>query len=533
MLRAPSLGELLRLAARTAPEAAAFRYRGEELTYADWDFLVDRLASRFWREGVRKGDVLALILPSTPFYLIAYLAAARLGAVTAGINTRYRRSEIVPILRQSGAKLLVAVRRSTWGADFESILQAARDQLGDVAATVWLDESELRQSTRKVVQSLAAEGAEAPVVPVGEDDPVTIVFTSGTTGLPKGAWYAHRNVMALAEIETRRYAGRDLPFRKHLAAGVSFTHLGTMARIAVQLAHLGMSIVHDHFDPAAVLRTIQSERLPHLGAFPTQMVALLDLAEKNEYDLSSLTSVLLGGAPVAPELILRVIRQLGATVSVRYSSTEVGIATASLPDDPPEILCSTVGKATPGVELRIVDTNNRELPAGEIGEVVVRSEATMRGYWNDPEKTAAVIDSEGWVHTGDLGFLDSQGYLHLRGRRGEMYIRGGFNVYPVEIEHRLQQHPKVAQVAVLGIPDPYYGEVGWAFVVPRERSCPPTLDELRSFVGQELASFKRPDGLTLLEQMPLTAMFKPDKQSLRSQFEEQIRRERSREAAKP
>ncbi len=138
----------------------------------------------------------------------------------------------------------------------------------------------------------------------------------------------------------------------------------------------------------------------------------------------------------------------------------------------------------------------------------------MRGYWRDPEATAATIDAHGWVHTGDVGFLDAAGYLHLRGRSSEMFIRGGFNVYPAEIEARLAQHPKVARAAVVGLPDPVYGEVGWAFVVPRDPADPPTLAELRAFVGAELASFKRPDGLTLLPELPLTAMFKVDKRAL-------------------
>src|SRR5262249_2023507 len=159
---------------------------------------------------------------------------------------------------------------------------------------------------------------------------------------------------------------------------------------------------------------------------------------------------------------------LGVSVSVRYSSTEVGIATASLPDDPPEILCTTVGKPTAGVELRVVDAQSQELPRDVVGEVVVRSPATMRGYWRDPQATAATRDADGWVHTGDLGYLDADGYLHLRGRQSEMFIRGGYNVYPAEIEDLLAKHPKVARAAVLGAPDPVFGEVGWAFVVPRD-----------------------------------------------------------------
>jgi acyl-CoA synthetase (AMP-forming)/AMP-acid ligase II len=203
-------------------------------------------------------------------------------------------------------------------------------------------------------------------------------------------------------------------------------------------------------------------------------------------------------------------------VSVRYSSTELGIATSSMPDDPPELLATTVGKATPGVELRVVDDDGAPVEAGTVGQVVVRSPATMLCYWNDPEQTAKVKDPDGWIHTGDLGFLDADGYVHLRGRESEMFIRGGFNVYPAEVENLLERHPKVARAAVLGVPDPKLGEAGWAFVTARDASSPPTLAELRDFVGAELASFKRPDGVTVVGEMPLTPMFKVDKKVLRA-----------------
>lgn len=518
MFAARTLGELLEQAAQAEPEALAFRYGDEVLTYRDWWEWSERLAGAYWAAGLRPGDVVALLLPPAPFYLVAYLAAARLGLVTAGINTRYRRREIVAILQRSGAAMLVAVRRGQDGVDFAAMLEAEQANLGKLRHVVWVEPEELAH-TRALAARIATGGRAAPDVDVSSSAPVAIVFTSGTTGIPKGACYQHRNLLAVVEIESRRYAQGVPVVRKHLAAGVSFAHLGTMVRIGVQIAHRALSIVHDRFDPQRVLATVAQERLPHLGAFPTQMIALLDHPMRRQYDLSSVQSVLLGGAPVAPELILRVQKELGAVVSVRYSSTEVGIATASLPSDPPERLCSTVGKPTAGVELRIVDENNTPLPPGSVGEVVVRSPATMVGYWNDPEATARTIDAEGWVHTGDLGFLDDQGYLHLRGRKSEMYIRGGFNVYPMEVESVLLQHPKVARAAVLGVPDARFGEIGWAFVVPHDPADPPKLEELRDFVGRELASFKRPDGLTVLADMPLTAMFKPDKRALREIWE--------------
>lgn len=507
MLTAATLGDLLRVAAHEGPDAEAFRYRAERITYADWDRLADRMAAGFAARGVGRGDVVALLLPSTPLYHAAYLGAARLGAVTTGINVRYRRTEIGHILSRATPRLVLAVER--WhDADFRTMVTGP--------AVEWLAPGALMNGTAAVVEGFAGAAAAAPPAAVDPDDPVAIVFTSGTTGAPKGAWYAHRSVLALAAIEARRHPGGPPRFQKHLSAGLSFAHIGVMARIGIQLGTLGTNLIHDTFDTAVMLETIERERLEHLGTFPTQMIMLLDHPDRPRRDLSSLRSVLLGGAPSTPELIRRVQETLGVAVSVRYSSTEVGIATASLPGDPPEVLATTVGKATPGVELRVVDEANMPVPAGTAGEVVVRSPATMRGYWRDPEQTATRIDAGGWIHTGDVGILDEAGYLRLRGRQSEMYIRGGFNVYPSEVEERLAAHPGVAKAAVVGIPDGVFGEVGWAFVVARDPASPPDLATLRTFVGEELASFKRPDGLTLLPELPLTPMYKVDKRALRA-----------------
>ncbi len=523
MIAAPTIPELLRRAAGEAPEAVAFHYGRERLTYRDWAALATRVAGGLAARGVRPGDVVALLLPPTPLYLIAYLGAAALGAATTGINVRYRRAEIAHVLSRCGAVALVAVDR--WhDADFVATVEAMRPGLAELREVVWLGADDLRRSTTDSVGTLAAEDRPPPPIAVDPDDAAAIIFTSGTTGAPKGACYTHRRLLALAEIDARRHPGGAPPFEKHLAPGLSFAHVGTMARIAVQIGRLASTIVHDAFDPAAVLETIERERLRHLGAIPTQIVMMLDHPDRPRRDLSSLRSVLLGGAPAAPALIRRVQETLGVEVSVRYSSTEVGIATASLPGEAPETLATTVGKPTPGVELRIVDDANRPLPRDAVGEVVVRSPATMRGYWRDPEATAATIDGEGWVHTGDLGFLDAAGYLHLSGRRSEMFIRGGYNVHPVEVEDRLAHHPKVARAAIVGVPDAVFGEIGWAFVVPRTPADPPTLAELRAFVGAELATFKRPDGLTVLAELPVTPNFKVDRTALRTRYSKLISR---------
>jgi acyl-CoA synthetase (AMP-forming)/AMP-acid ligase II len=512
MLTGATLGELLAAAAREDGGAGAFRYGDERVTYAGWDALATRVAAGLAAAGVRRGDVVALLLPTTPLYMMCYLGAARLGAVTTGINVRYRRTEIGHILERSGARLLLAVER--WhDADFRSIVEALRPGLPELGEVRWAAGAVVQAGTEGALAALGLDGEPVPST-ASADDPAAIVWTSGTTGVPKGAWYTHRNLLALAAIEARRHAGGLPRGEKHLASGLSFAHVGAMARIAIQLGSLGETILYDTFDPATVLAAIEAERIVNLGAFPTQAVMLLDHPDRPRRDLGSLRVVLLGGAPSSPALIQRVQDTLDVRVAVRYSSTEVGIATGSLPDDPIEVLATTVGKPTDGVELRIVDAEGRTLPAGEIGLVLVRSPATMRGYWRNPEATAAAIDAEGWIHTGDLGWLDPAGYLHLRGRQSEMFIRGGFNVYPGEIEDLLARHPKIARAAVVGLPDDVFGEIGWAYVVPRDPTDPPALAELRAFVGADLASFKRPDGMSIVAELPLTPMFKVDKRAL-------------------
>jgi acyl-CoA synthetase (AMP-forming)/AMP-acid ligase II len=510
-----TLPGLLRDAAAESGGAPAFTYRDERLTYAAWDALADRIAAALAARGVGRGDVVALLLPTTPLYPIAYLGAARLGAVTTGINVRYGRTEIAHVLRRSGAAVLLGV--DAWhGTAFRRLVDDLRPALPELRETVWVTAERLRADTAGAVADVAGAAPAVAAPAAAPDDPVASGFTSGTTGQPKGAWYDHASLAALAAIEARRHAGPPPRFQTAIAAGLAFAHVGFMTRIGLQIASRGALIVHDAFDAAAVLATIERERLAHLGGFPTQLVMLLDHPDRPRRDLSSLRTVLLGGAPATPALIERIRATLGVVVSVRYSSTEVGIATASLPGDPPAVLAATVGRPTPGVELRIVDERNRPLPPDTVGEVVVRSPATMRGYWRDPEATAAVVDAEGWVHTGDLGVLDAAGCLRLRGRQSEMFIRGGYNVHPAEVEALLVRHPKVARAAVVGTSDAVFGEVGWAFVVPRDPADPPTLAELRRFVGGELASFKRPDGLTVVPELPLTPMFKVDTRALRA-----------------
>jgi acyl-CoA synthetase (AMP-forming)/AMP-acid ligase II len=238
------------------------------------------------------------------------------------------------------------------------------------------------------------------------------------------------------------------------------------------------------------------------------------------HDFSFIKSVTFGGAPLAEHLVAEIKRKLEVDVFTGYSCTETAIISATLPSDPPERRDGTVGRPTAGITLRIVDEDRGTLPIGAPGRIAVQSPATMRGYWRRAEETKRALDDAGWLYTEDYGYLDEHGYLHLIGREKDMYYRAAFNVYPGEIEAVLQSHPKVAQAAVIGVPDDVLGQKGWAFIVATDPGDPPNLDELRAHVGREMASYKRPDGMTIVASLPTNVMYKVDKRALRALYDE-------------
>jgi len=291
-----------------------------------------------------------------------------------------------------------------------------------------------------------------------------------------------------------------------------------MVRVHIQLAFASTMVLHDRFDARWCLEQLQRLRPARLGGFPPVLVMLMRAPEFAGQDWSFVKSVNFGGAPLAPHLVDEIKAKLGVDVFTGYSCTETPIISATLASDPPERRAGTVGRPTPGVAVRIVDEARRPLAAEMPGRIAVHSPATMRGYWRRPQETAAALGDDGWLYTEDMGFLDAHGYLHLIGREKDMYFRAAFNVYPGEVEDVLNQHPQVAQSAVVGVPDDVLGQQGWAFVVPTDAAHPPTLEALREWVGRDLASYKRPDGLTIVDALPTNAMYKVDKRALRERL---------------
>jgi acyl-CoA synthetase (AMP-forming)/AMP-acid ligase II len=472
------IDEVVRLAGRRFGERAAFvDPDGSPLSYADLDRRSDAVAVGLTRAGVRPGDVVALTLASDTAYVTAYVAAAKVGAVTAGVNPRLTAPE---------QERCVAV------ANPELVLAHADD-----------------------VARLAVDGATPDALPTDPARPVALVFTSGTTGAPKGAVFTGHQLSAVSRLDTGGAWGDPEAAPTPMLAGTQFAHVGFMTKLPWYLQIGATTHVLARWRAADVLDVVERTRMPSLGGVAPQIALLLKVPDFDRRDLTCVQALIVGGGPSSPALVHEARRRFGAGYSIRYSSTESGgVGTGTALDAPDTEALHTVGRPRPGIEVRITDDDGGPVPDGEVGEVRMRSDAVMAGYWRNPDATAAALDDAGWLCTSDLGRVDEAGCLVLAGRRSDMFIRGGYNVHPVEVEAVLSRHPAVAQVVVVARPDDVMGEVGVAVVVPTDPAAPPTLDDLRAAGRSELAGHKLPEDLRLVDEIPLTAMQKVDRRAL-------------------
>jgi acyl-CoA synthetase (AMP-forming)/AMP-acid ligase II len=486
------------LPATTAAAAGRFGDRtayvseaGWPLTFTELDRISDEVAVGLARRGLGAGDVVSLVLPPGPEYLLCYLAAAKLGAITAGVNDRLSVRERDAVFERAAPRLVVAA--PGFAPDAYEAIEIAD---GENAATVL---HELR----------VANESPAPMA----DDPdraVAIIFTSGTTGIPKGALYGNRQLAFITQTDvgdTWDGGGRSF-------SGTSFAHLGFMTKLPGSLRRGGTTFIMRRWRADDALALLSRERMTTVAGVPSQIALMLRRPDFDAYDLDSVAYIIVGGGPVTPGLADEARARFGARLATRYSCTEAGIGLGTAFDDPDEDAVVSVGRPHASVSLAVLDGDDRPVAEGEIGEVSLQSDAVMAGYWRDPEATRAAFTADGFVRTGDLGWLDDRGRLRLVGRSKEMYVRGGYNVYPVEVEGVLSSHPAVGAIAIVPRPDPVMGEVGVAVVVPRDASAPPSLAALRDHAGGQLASYKLPEQLELRDALPLTAMEKIDRRAL-------------------
>ncbi len=509
---------LLRDAAATRGETPAIHDGDVSVTWAELERVARRAAAAGVALGVGPGDRVAIWAPNVWEWIPAALGIHLAGGVLVPLNTRYKGVEAGYILGRSGARVLVTMGEFL-GTDYAGLLAGAVDvpsELPDLTAVVTLRTAGVGGWDAFLASGDRVDGGEidARAAALTADDLSDILFTSGTTGNPKGVMETHgatlRAFQSWSDVVGLRAGDR------YLVVNPFFHAFGYKAGWLAAL--MTGATIHPQavFDVDQVLERVSRERITMLPGPPTLFHTILDHPRRGEYDLSSLRLAVTGAAAIPVELIVRMRDELTfETIITGYGLTEAcGIATMCRFDDDPETIATTSGRAIPDVEVLVVDESGSELPRGEPGEVVVRGYNVMRGYFDDPEETAAAIDAGGWLHTGDVGVMDERGYLRITDRTKDMFIVGGFNAYPAEIENLMLRNEQLAQVAVVGVPDARMGEVGMAFVVLRPGASV-TPEEIVDWCREVMANFKVPRHVEIVDELPLNATGKVVKYQLR------------------
>ena len=514
----PSIPAMVRDTAQRLGDAEAVVDGDQRISFTELADRVSGAARALMASGIEPGDRVAVWAPNSLEWIVAGLGAMTAGGVLVPINTRFKGAEAAYVLQRSGARALFTVR-GFLDTDYPELLANSGVELSELRDTVLLsgDAGDGAISWDEfLTRGAAVSDAEldSRVEQIGRDDPSDLVFTSGTTGNPKGVVMTHGQGLG-AYLDWSYFADLQEGDR-YLIANPFFHIFGFKAGILAALMRGATIVPVAVFDAGDVLELVERERITMLPGPPTLYHSLLDHPDRTKRDLSSLRAMTTGAADIPVELIRRIHEELPFTaIRTGYGLTEAGTVSGSKPDDDYEHIATTVGVALPSFEVRIVDDSCADVPTGEPGEVIVRGEYVTRGYFDDPEATAAAIDSDGFLHTGDLGTLDADGYLRIVGRIKDMFIVGGFNAYPAEIENYLLGHPGIAQVAVIGIPDERLGEVPMAFVVPTPGAAVDA-DEIMEWARGEMANYKVPRVVEFIEELPMNATGKVVKDELRA-----------------
>jgi fatty-acyl-CoA synthase len=525
-----------RIAAQHADrEALVSCHQGIRWTWGELRERVDRLAAGLLRLGLARGDRIGIWAPNCAEWTLTQFAAAKAGLILVNINPAYRRTELEFALNKVGCRALV-LAPSFKSSDYLGMLRDLAPELGHCApgalASVRLPD--LRWVIRLGTDSSAgmvpfealmaapSVAERSALAALGEtlqfDDPINIQFTSGTTGLPKGATLTHHNILNNGDQVAR---GINLVAGDRLCIPVPLYHCFGMVMGNLGCLTQGATMVYPSagFEPGAVLDAVQAERCTALYGVPTMFIAELGHPSFGGYDLSTLRTGIMAGSPCPIEVMRQVVERMHMReITIAYGMTETSpVSFQSLTRDPLERRVSTVGRIGPHLEVKIIDADGRIVPRGEPGELCTRGYSVMRGYWQDAEKTAEVIDAAGWMHTGDLATIDDEGYGNIVGRLKDLVIRGGENVYPREIEEFLYRHPKLADVQCVGVPDAKYGEVLCACVILKPGAEADDV-ELRAFCDGQIAHYKVPHYFRFVDAFPMTVTGKIQKFLLREQM---------------
>jgi len=528
-----TIGEALQRAAKRWPDAEALvsAHQGVRWSWREFDRRSAELAAGLLSIGLKPGDRVGVWAPNCAEWALAQFATARAGMIQVNINPAYRLSELEYTLNKVEVKALIAAEKFK-ASDYVGMVEALAPELA-AAAPGALDAARLPHLRAAIklggarggwrrFDDIAQAGGDAERAELGRiearldrNEAINIQFTSGTTGLPKGATLSHRNI-----LNNAYFVGLAMGLREgdRLCIPVPLYHCFGMVMGNLSCAVHGATMVFpsEGFDPLAVLRTVEAERCTALHGVPTMFIAELEHAEFERFDLSSLRTGVMAGSPCPIEVMRKVRERMHMSeVGIGYGMTETSpVSFQTSTDDPVERRVSTVGRVQPHLEVKVVDADGNTAPRGQPGELCTRGYSVMLGYWNDAEKTAEAIDGDGWMHTGDIGTIDAEGYGNIVGRIKDMVIRGGENIYPREVEEFLFRHPKIEDVAVVGVPDAKYGEelCAWIKLRTGESATP---EEIIGFCRGQIAHYKAPRYVRFVDAFPMTVTGKIQKFEIR------------------
>jgi fatty-acyl-CoA synthase len=505
------------VAANPDAEALVEVATGRRWTYQELDTEIDLVARGLLALGIESGDRVGIWAPNCAEWTIVQYATAKIGAILVNINPAYRTHELAFVLNQSGVRTLIAATAFKT-SDYVGMVEEVREQTPTLQETIFLGTDTWTHLVAGAEQVSPAAVKER-MASLTNTDPINIQYTSGTTGFPKGATLSHRNIVNNGYFVTELI---NLGPTDRLCIPVPFYHCFgmVMGNLGASTHGATMVIPAPGFDPAATLAAIESERCTGVYGVPTMFIAMLGHPDFTARDLSSLRTGIMAGSVCPVDVMKRCVAEMNLTeVAICYGMTETSpVSCQTLIDDDLHRRTATIGRAHPHVEVKIVDPETGEIvERGQTGEFCTRGYSVMLGYWNDADKTGEAIDSDGWMRTGDLAVMDTDGYCSVVGRIKDMVIRGGENVYPREIEEFLYTHPDVEDVQVVGVPDDRYGEELCAWIRMKPGRTPLDADTVRGFATGKLAHYKIPRYVHITDEFPMTVTGKIRKVDMREE----------------
>ena len=496
------------------PDQEAFVYGSQRITFSEFNARVNSLIHALQAMGVKKGDVIGILSWSCLGYIEFYGAAMKGGFIASPFNPRLRKQELEYIINYSEANSLFV------GPELMEMANQLRPHLPKVKNFISLEASVPDMVYHRDL--LTSYSKAEPDVQIDEDDPVCIIYTSGTTGVPRGALYTQR---CFIDDSKTLVIHMGLQPRHRRVQITPLFHIAGNTHFRSSLYIGGCNIIMKFFDPAATLQIIQDERATHMDFVPTHLVAMLNVPDFNKYDISSMKLLWYGASPMPLEVLKKGMQVFGPIFAQGYGQSETGPGISHLSKEDHNVLdrpekeqkkLTSAGRPDIGVQVRVVDDKGNDVEPSEVGEIIARSKHIMVEYWHKPEETKETL-IDGWVHTGDMGFYDDEGYIYLADRKKDMIISGGENVYPREVEEVLYQHPAVLEAAVIGVPDPYWIEKVHAVVTTR-KGASTTAEELITFCKKHLASYKTPKTIEFVDSLPKNPAGKIVKRELRERY---------------